>query len=154
MFNFLLNFLSDFFVLIGYLTNLNSFPKPLSKKEEEDLILKFKSGDESARDILIERNLRLVAYVAKKYYQCPKDYEDLISIGTIGLIKAINNFDNDKGIRLATYAVRCIQNEILMCLRSAVSTPNGSSWTKLLPSTTSEPRKAIPRCALLSPTTI
>ncbi|MBE7029571.1 MAG: RNA polymerase sporulation sigma factor SigK [Clostridia bacterium] len=118
MFNFLLNFLSDFFVLIGYLTNLNSFPKPLSKKEEEDLILKFKSGDESARDILIERNLRLVAYVAKKYYQCPKDYEDLISIGTIGLIKAINNFDNDKGIRLATYAVRCIQNEILMCLRS------------------------------------
>lgn len=118
MFNLLFNFLSDFLIFIGYLSNLNSFPKPLSKKEESELIEKFKNGDEEAKNILIERNLRLVAYVSKKYYQCGKEYEDLISIGTIGLIKAINNFKEDKGIRLATYAVRCIQNEILMCLRS------------------------------------
>lgn len=118
MFNLLFNLMSDFLIFIGYLSNLNSFPKPLSKKEEEELIKKFKNGDEEAKNVLIERNLRLVAYVAKKYYQCQKEYEDLISIGTIGLIKAINNFDYDKGIRLATYAVRCIQNEILMCLRS------------------------------------
>ncbi len=109
---------SDFFVFIGYLTNLNSFPKPLSKKEEEALIVKLREGDENARNTLIERNLRLVAFVAKKYYQSGKDYEDLISIGTIGLIKAINKFDESKGIRFATYAVRCIHNEILMCLRS------------------------------------
>ena len=109
---------SDFFVFIGYLTNLNSFPKPLSKKEEEALIVKLREGDEDARNTLIERNLRLVAFVAKKYYQSGKDYEDLISIGTIGLIKAINKFDESKGIRFATYAVRCIHNEILMCLRS------------------------------------
>lgn len=118
MLNLFLNLMSDFLVFIGYLTNINSFPKPLTKKEEAELIEKFKKGDEEAKNILIERNLRLVAYVAKKYYQCPKEYEDLISIGTIGLIKAINNFNYDKGIRLATYAVRCIQNEILMCLRS------------------------------------
>ena len=118
MFNLLFYFLSEFLIFIGYLSNLNSFPKPLSKKEEAELILKFKNGDEEAKNTLIERNLRLVAYVSKKYYQSGKEYEDLISIGTIGLIKAINNFNTDKGIRLATYAVRCIHNEILMCLRS------------------------------------
>ena len=118
MLNLFFNLMSNFLVFIGYLSNLNSFPKPLSKKEEAELFKKFKDGDEDAKNILIERNLRLVAYVAKKYYQCQKEYEDLISIGTIGLIKAINSFNYDKGIRLATYAVRCIQNEILMCLRS------------------------------------
>ena len=118
MLNLFFNLMSNILVFIGYLSNLNSFPKPLSKKEEAELFKKFKDGDEDAKNILIERNLRLVAYVAKKYYQCQKEYEDLISIGTIGLIKAINSFNYDKGIRLATYAVRCIQNEILMCLRS------------------------------------
>ncbi|MBE7020750.1 MAG: RNA polymerase sporulation sigma factor SigK [Ruminococcaceae bacterium] len=118
MLNLLSRLFGDFFVFIGYLTNINSFPKPLSKKEEQELILKYNQGDEEARNTLIERNLRLVAFVAKKYYQSGKDYEDLISIGTIGLIKAINKFDENKGIRFATYAVRCIHNEILMCLRS------------------------------------
>lgn len=100
------------------MSNLNTFPKPLSKKEEMKLLCDFENGDENARDTLIERNLRLVAYVAKRYYQSGKDNDDLISIGTIGLIKAVNSFNKDKGIRLATYAVRCIENEILMCLRS------------------------------------
>lgn len=118
MLNLLMGLVGDFFVFIGYLTNLNSFPKPLSKKEEEALIIRLKAGDEEARSTLIERNLRLVAYVAKKYYQSGKDYEDLISIGTIGLIKSIGKFDESKGIRFATYAVRCIHNEILMCLRN------------------------------------
>ena len=118
MLNLLMGLVGDFFVFIGYLTNLNSFPKPLSKKEEEALIIRLKAGDEEARNTLIERNLRLVAYVAKKYYQSGKDYEDLISIGTIGLIKSIGKFDESKGIRFATYAVRCIHNEILMCLRN------------------------------------
>ncbi len=118
MLDLLSRLFADFFVFIGYLTNLNSFPKPLSKKEEEALIARLREGDEDARNTLIERNLRLVAFVAKKYYQSGKDYEDLISIGTIGLIKAINKFDESKGIRFATYAVRCIHNEILMCLRS------------------------------------
>ena len=112
MLNLLMGLVGDFFVFIGYLTNLNSFPKPLSKKEEEALIIKLKAGDEEARNTLIERNLRLVAYVAKKYYQSGKDYEDLISIGTIGLIKSIGKFDESKGIRFATYAVRCIHNAI------------------------------------------
>ena len=76
------------------------------------------NGSSEARDTLIERNLRLVAYVTKKYSQCDKEQDDLISIGTIGLIKALNTFKSDKGIRFATYGVRCIENEILMCLRA------------------------------------
>ncbi|MBQ4110644.1 MAG: RNA polymerase sporulation sigma factor SigK [Clostridia bacterium] len=105
-------------LLLGYLSNNNSFPKPLSKKEETELLKRMKEGDEKAREKLIERNLRLVAYVAKKYYQSGKEQDDLISIGTIGLIKAINSFNPDKGIHLATYAARCVENEILMVIRS------------------------------------
>lgn len=95
-----------------------SFPKPLSTKEEQTYLLKLKEGNKEAREILIERNLRLVAHIVKKYSTLDKDTDDLISIGTIGLIKAIDSFDMEKGIRLATYASRCIDNELLMLLRS------------------------------------
>lgn len=96
----------------------SSFPKPLSAKEEEKYLNAFAEGDKNARDILIERNMRLVAHVIKKYYTAPQDQDDLISIGSIGLIKAINTFKPGKGTRLATYAARCIENEILMHFRA------------------------------------
>jgi RNA polymerase sporulation-specific sigma factor len=95
-----------------------SFPKPLSAKEEAHYLSLAAQGDLSARNILIERNLRLVAHVMKKYYAQGADQEDLISIGTIGLIKGISTFDMSKGARLATYAARCVENEILMHFRS------------------------------------
>lgn len=97
---------------------MKSFPKPLSTSEETQYLMLCKHGDKEARDILIERNLRLVAHIVKKYSSCDKETDDLISIGTIGLIKAIDTFDVEKGIRLATYASRCIDNELLMMLRS------------------------------------
>ena len=90
----------------------------LSKKEKEELFVKIKEGDEEARNILIERNLRLVAHVAKKYSNSKVDQDDLISIGSIGLIKGINSFNLEKGARLSTYVSRCIDNEILMHLRA------------------------------------
>ena len=95
-----------------------SFPKPLSAAEEQDCLRRCAQGDAEARDILIQRNLRLVAHIVKKYYTQSGDQEDLISIGTIGLIKGISSFNADKGARLATYAARCIENEILMYFRS------------------------------------
>ena len=97
---------------------MKSFPKPLSTKEEQEYLRQCKNGDKDARDVLIERNLRLGAHIVKKYNASDKEIDDLISIGTIGLIKAIDTFDMDKGIRLATYASRCIDNELLMMLRS------------------------------------
>lgn len=97
---------------------MKSFPKPLSTKEETDYLRRCKEGDKEARDKLIEHNLRLVAHIVKKYNMVDKETDDLISIGTIGLIKAIDTFDDEKGIRLATYASRCIDNELLMMLRS------------------------------------
>lgn len=97
---------------------MKSFPKPLSTKEEQMYLSQCKEGVKEARDILIERNQRLVAHIVKKYNVNDKDTDDLISIGTIGLIKAIDTFDMSKGIRLATYASRCIENELLMLLRS------------------------------------
>jgi len=90
-----------------------SFPKPLTAKEEGEYLSRFAKGDMEARNILIERNLRLVAHIIKKYYTQNGDQEDLISIGTIGLIKGISSFDPSKGARLATYAARCIENVIL-----------------------------------------
>ncbi|MFT4145485.1 MAG: RNA polymerase sporulation sigma factor SigK [Mobilitalea sp.] len=96
---------------------MKSFPKPLSTKEESDYLQRCKEGDKDARDKLIEHNLRLVAHIVKKYNMIDKETDDLISIGTIGLIKAIDTFDDEKGIRLATYASRCIENELLMMLR-------------------------------------
>ena len=95
-----------------------SFPKPLSQKEERAYLERASKGDMDARNILIERNLRLVAHIMKKYYTLSSDQEDLISIGTIGLIKGIETFDPSKGARLATYAARCVENEILMYFRS------------------------------------
>ena len=95
-----------------------SFPKPLTAQEERYYLEKAAQGDLEARNILIERNLRLVAHIMKKYYAVTSDQEDLISIGTIGLIKGISTFDPSKGARLATYAARCVENEILMHFRS------------------------------------
>ena len=89
-----------------------SFPKPLSAEEEQAYLKRAAAGDLEARNILIERNLRLVAHIMKKYYAQTADQEDLISIGTIGLIKAVSTFDADKGIRLATYAARCVENAL------------------------------------------
>ena len=99
------------------LSSGGSFPKPLSAKEERDYLARAAEGDLEARNILIERNLRLVAHIMKKYYTQASDQEDLISIGTIGLIKGISTFQSEKGTRLATYAARCIENEILMHFR-------------------------------------
>lgn len=104
-------------LLVAYLTN-NTFPLPLSEKEEQIYLDRLKSGDEKARNVLIERNLRLVAHIVKKFDNTGEEIDDLISIGTIGLIKAINTFDLGKKTRLATYAARCIENEILMHFRS------------------------------------
>ncbi|MDO5154009.1 MAG: RNA polymerase sporulation sigma factor SigK [Eubacteriales bacterium] len=98
--------------------NTGSFPKPLSEEEERRYLALAKQGDLEARNILIERNLRLVAHIMKKYYAQTADQEDLISIGTIGLIKGITTFDPAKGARLATYAARCVENEILMHFRA------------------------------------
>ena len=94
-----------------------SFPKPLSADEEREYLKKAAEGDLEARNILIEKNMRLVAHIMKKYYASTSDQEDLISIGTIGLIKGITTFDQSKGARLATYAARCVENEILMYFR-------------------------------------
>lgn len=106
-----------FFAL--HLKNLTSFPKPLPAKRESELLKKMKEeNDSAARNELIEHNLRLVSHIIKKYYAAYDEQEDLISIGTIGLIKAIDSFDINKGARLATYAARCIENEILMHYRS------------------------------------
>lgn len=112
------NIIKDYFLLVGYVTNYNLFPEPLSAKEEEFYIEKYKNGDEEARKILIERNLRLVAHIAKKYSTTNSNQDDIISVGTIGLIKAVSSYKGDKGVKLATYAARCIENEILMFFRS------------------------------------
>ena len=99
-------------LLVSYVTN-NTFPLPLPEKEEQIYLEKLKNGDLDAKSILVERNLRLVAHIVKKFDNTGEDNDDLISIGTIGLIKAINTFDMGKKIRLATYAARCIENAIL-----------------------------------------
>lgn len=96
---------------------MKTFPKPLTAEEERMYLKRYGEGDQEARRILIERNLRLVAHVAKKYQSSDEDSDDLISIGTIGLIKAVTTFDHSKNNRLATYAARCIDNELLMMLR-------------------------------------
>lgn len=108
----LLSLLNCFF-MFSHITWENSFPKPLTPEEEQYYISQFEGGSEEARNILIERNLRLVAHIAKKYPNHIKDSEDFISIGTIGLIKAISTYKTDKGTRLATYAARCIENAIV-----------------------------------------
>lgn len=114
-----------FFAL--HLKSLNSFPKPLSASKEKELLTRMKSGDKLARSTLIEHNLRLVSHIIKKYYANYDEQEDLVSIGTIGLIKAIDSFDADKGVRLATYAARCVENEILMHFRAKKKDANNIS---------------------------
>jgi RNA polymerase sporulation-specific sigma factor len=118
VFSALYEAICSIFFLFGYVSNPNSFPQPLKPDEEIEYMKEYKNGNEDARNILIERNLRLVAHIVKKYSSIGNDNDDLISIGTIGLIKAISTFDHNKGTRLATYAARCIENEILMNIRS------------------------------------
>ena len=109
----LLAFLKTSFFLVGYISSTNLFPEPLSGEEESIYLERYAYGDEEARNILIERNLRLVAHVCKKYSTANVEQDDLISIGTIGLIKGINSFDNSKGVRLSTYVARCIDKAIV-----------------------------------------
>ncbi len=104
---------------VHYINGPDTLPPPLTREEEEEVFCRLKEGDASAKDILITRNLRLVVYISKKFESSGICLEDLISIGTIGLIKAVNTFCPDKNIKLATYASRCIENEILMYLRKA-----------------------------------
>ncbi|RKO67016.1 RNA polymerase sporulation sigma factor SigK [Desulfofundulus salinus] len=112
-----LSMLNGLVILICHVAG-NSFPKPLSEEEEALYLEKMLAGDESARRVLIERNLRLVAHIIKKFDHSGEDFDDLISIGTIGLIKAVDTYNPEKATRLATYASRCIENEILMHLRA------------------------------------
>nr|WP_279381021.1 RNA polymerase sporulation sigma factor SigK [Alkaliphilus hydrothermalis] len=104
---------------VSYICSSTSFPQPLTPEEEAIYLEKYEAGDEEARNVLVERNLRLVAHIVKKYSNIGVDSDDLISIGTIGLIKGITTFNRNKGTRLATYAARCIENEILMTIRSS-----------------------------------
>ncbi len=118
MFNLILQLISNLYYFALHVTGAGSFPSPLSAKREAELLDKSRSGDIEARNTLIEHNLRLVAHIVKKYYAASSNQDDLLSIGTIGLIKAVSTFKTDKNIRLATYASRCIENEILMFFRN------------------------------------
>ena len=110
--NYLFDMVGGMTFLTAYISSSNSFLQPLDEKEERFYLEKLKEGDASAKNILVERNLRLVAHIVKKYSYPGKEVDDLISIGTVGLIKAIDSFDISKGTRLATYAARCIENSI------------------------------------------
>ncbi|EHL73527.1 MULTISPECIES: RNA polymerase sporulation sigma factor SigK [Bacillus] len=114
-------FFKELLFLVSYVKN-NAFPQPLSPNEEKIYLKRMAEGDEEARNLLIEHNLRLVAHIVKKFENTGEDPEDLISIGTIGLIKAIESYSEGKGTKLATYAARCIENEILMHLRALKKT--------------------------------
>ncbi len=118
-FSFILEIVSKFFGLFGYISNDKLYPEPLSKTEEEYYLRKYFNGDKEARDKLIEHNLRLVVHIAKKYTTNEQELEDFTSIGTIGLIKAIDSFKDNKGFKISTYASRCIENEILMYIRTS-----------------------------------
>ena len=106
-------------LFVGFISSSNLFPEPLSAEDEKKFIDKFENGDLSAKDVLIERNLRLVAHIAKKYSSASNSIDDLISIGTVGLIKGINSYNSKKGVKLSTYISRCIENEILMYFRNS-----------------------------------
>ena len=118
MLNLILEILSSIYYFALHVVTKGAFPNPLSAEEENDLLIKSQNGDLDARNKLVEHNLRLVAHIVKKYYATGADQDDLISIGTVGLIKAVNTFRPDRNIRLATYAARCIENEILMFFRN------------------------------------
>lgn len=121
MYTLLLPALGNLLFLALHITGSGSFPRPLSAREEQECLQKIQQGDTAAKNKLIEHNLRLVAHIIKKYYAVSSDQDDLISIGTIGLIKAVTTFNAEKGARFATYASRCIENEILMYLRKTLS---------------------------------
>ncbi len=122
MLSTLINFVAQHLLYFALHMEGTSFPKPLSPKEEKSCFEKMAEGDTQARDKLVEHNLRLVAHIIKKYYSATNDQDDLISIGTIGLIKAVGTFDYKKGTRFATYASKCIENEILMHFRNVKKT--------------------------------
>lgn len=118
MLNYIFYILSNFFCFVLGISNNQNFPPPLSAEEERKCFIRAKKGDKKARSLLIEHNLRLVAHIVRKYYSSHKNQDDLISIGSIGLIKAVDSFNFENGARFATYASKCIQNEILMYFRS------------------------------------
>ncbi len=125
MWAYILAFLFRNLCMVSYVSSAaGSFPKPLSTEEEDLYVARWEAGDEEAKNILIEHNLRLVVHVVKKYQGCGIDGDDLISIGTIGLIKAISTYNSAKKIRIATYAARCIENEVLMVLRAGKKLQN------------------------------
>ena len=110
-----LTFLNSTIFMVGYISSNNLFPEPLSSEEEKIYLDKFENGDQEAKNVLIERNLRLVAHISKKYTSSYIPLDDLISIGTIGLIKGINSYNSKKGVKLSTYISRCVENAILTC---------------------------------------
>ncbi len=116
--SFFTNILSHILFLFGYISNNNLFPEPLSKTEEEYYIRKYFEGNKEAKNKLIEHNLRLVAHIAKRYASNEQEMEDYISIGTIGLIKAIDSFSPDKNFKISTYASKCIDNAIFTCWKA------------------------------------
>ena len=118
--------------LLRYIGGSEALPSPYTAEEEADLVARLKSGEENLRDELVEHNLRLVVYIARRFENTGVDLDDLISIGTIGLIKAVNSFDSEKNIKLATYASRCIENEILMYLRRTVKLKSEVSFDEPL----------------------
>lgn len=125
----ILNLISQMLFMILHLTDIDSFPRPLTKEEEDEAIEQMINGDDRAKKLLIEHNLRLVAHVVKKYYTKTDDRDDLISVGTIGLIKGINSYKPNKGVKLATYCARCIDNEILMLFRKTKKTSQEISFS-------------------------
>ena len=113
-----LTFLNSTIFMVGYISSNNLFPEPLSSEEEKIYLQQMKNGDQEAKNVLIERNLRLVAHISKKYTSSAIPIDDLISIGTIGLIKGINSYNFKKGIKLSTYISRCIENAIITCWKT------------------------------------
>lgn len=123
---FFAEFLRSIMLFLGFVGGGNAFPQPLSEAEEREYIQKWADGDENAKNVLIEHNLRLVAHIAKKY-ATDSNFDDLVSVGTIGLIKGVNTFDPEKAKKLTAYIARCIENEVLMTLRAAKKTASDVS---------------------------
>lgn len=128
--SFLLSLLSELRFLIGHISEKSYFPKPLTKSEEKTYVERYHNGDQEAFDKLVEHNMRLVAHIAKKYASDRHEFDDIISIGSIGLIKAVKSFNSDKSTHLVTYASKCIDNEILMYLRATKKQKNEISLSE------------------------
>lgn len=126
-----MSFMHKIMLFSSYINNNSSFPKPLTKEEEEEYLKRFEDGDEKAKEIIIHHNLRLVAHIVKKYNQAD-DADDLISVGSLGLIKAINTYKSGHGTQFSTYAARCIENEILMLIRANKKHKNNISIEDIL----------------------